>query len=377
MRALIILAVSLITVVASADIIYVNPGGSIQTALDAAAPGDTVLINDGVYNEAGITMKPGVKLRGTSGDTTAVIIDAGTPPLFESVFILSDCGDTTEISGLTITRGTSLTVPPYDGAGMWMQDSDPVIHNVMITECSAMNLGGGMYLDHSSPTLTHVTLRGNASPLGGGGIACRNGSNPSLENCTFMMNSAGSGGNMSCDQSSPRLDHCAFHGGATQNNGDGMYLTDHSSPTLTNVSFGTMQCNLPGSHGQCIFMEISSSPTFTNVSFSNSGLGYGELLYTLEGSCSPTFSCCNIYAWGGNSSKVGGSLSDPTGSDGNISEDPLYCDAVNWDLSVDAASPNLPGSPDNECGVLIGCYGQGCDSPVEETSWGAIKAMYR
>jgi len=377
MRVAIALTMLLLASAVSADVIYVNPGGSIQSALDSAAPGDTVLINDGVYNEAGIDMKPGVKLRGASGDTTAVIIDAGMPPIFESVFILHDCGDTTEISGLTIARGTSLTVPPFDGAGMWMQNSDPVIHNVMITECMATNLGGGMYLDHSSPTLTHVTLRGNASPLGGGGIACRNGSNASLENCTFMMNSAGSGGNMSCDQSSPRLSDCDFHGGATQNNGDGMYLTDHSSPMLTNVSFGTMQCNLPGSHGQCIFMEISSSPTFTNVCFSNSGLGYGDLLYTLEGSCSPTFSCCNIYAWGANSTKVGGSLSDPTGSNGNISQDPLYCDAVNWDLSVDAASPNLPGSPDNECGTLIGWHGQGCDSPVEVRSWGTIKAMYR
>ncbi len=354
-----------------------NPGGSIQAGIDSASPGDTVLINNGTYNEAGIEMKPGVKLRGASGDTSLVIIDAGSPPLFESVFILSDCGDTTEISSLTIARGTSLTVPPFDGGGMWMQDSDPVIHNVMITECSASNIGGGMYLDHSSPTMTHVKLRGNAAPLGGGGMACINGSNASLEQCTFLMNTATSGGNISCDQSSPRLDHCSFHGGGTANSGDGMFLTDNSSPTLTNVSFGMMQCNLPGSHGQCVFMEISSSPTFTNVCFHNSGLGYGDLLYTLDGSCSPTFSCCNIYAWGGNSSKVGGSLSDPTGSDGNISLDPQYCDAMNWVLEVFDTSPNLPGSPDNECGTLIGRFGAGCDDPVEERSWGSIKAMYR
>jgi len=77
------------------------------------------------------------------------------------------------------------------------------------------------------------------------------------------------------------------------------------------------------------------------------------------------------------STTYGGAITDPTGLNGNISMDPMYCDAVNWDLRVDAASPNLPQSPDNECGSLIGCFSQGCDSPVEATSWGSIKSLYR
>ncbi|HYD86447.1 MAG TPA: hypothetical protein VEA80_03135, partial [Vitreimonas sp.] len=31
---------------------FVNPGDSIQAAIDAAAPGDTILIGSGVYNES-------------------------------------------------------------------------------------------------------------------------------------------------------------------------------------------------------------------------------------------------------------------------------------------------------------------------------------
>jgi len=204
-----------------------------------------------------------------------------------------------------------------------------------------------------------------------------NGSAPHLQDCSFIMNSAQAGGNIACDQSSPVLADCYFAGGATQNDGDGMYLTDNSNPQLTNVSFGMMQSNLPNSYGQCVYMEVNSDPVFTNVCFQNSGLGYGPLLYSQESTSTPTFTCCNCYAWGPNSSTYGGFIADPTGSDGNISMDPLYCDAVNWDLTVDAASPNLPGSPDNTCGTLIGCFGEGCDSPVESKSWGAIKAMWR
>ncbi|MBD3348791.1 MAG: hypothetical protein GF400_06305 [Candidatus Eisenbacteria bacterium] len=381
MRSLVVMSLMLVVlgaVCASADIIYVNPGGSIQTGIDTAAPGDTVLVNDGTYNEAGIVMKPGVKLRGASDDTTAVLIDAGNPPIMDGIFYLTGCGDTTEISGMTLARGTSASVMPYQGGGMKLVNSSPVLRNLMIIECSALGQGGGVFCDNSSPEMTHVCLKGNAAYAGGGGgMALINGSDPHMLNCSLIMNSAQAGGNISCDQSSPMLTDCIFVGGATQNDGDGMYLTDNSHAQLTNVSFGMMQSNLPGSYGQCVYMEVNSDPVFTNVCFHNSGLGYGPLVYSQESTSVPTFTCCNCYAWGPNSSAYGGFITDPTGTDGNIKMDPLYCDALNWDLHVDAASPNLPTSPHNTCGTLIGCFGEGCDSPVESRSWGQIKGMWR
>jgi len=381
MRALCPLSVVLVALLASvavADIIYVNPGGSIQTGINAASPGDTVLVNDGTYNEAGIVMKPGVKLRGASDDTTAVLIDAGNPPIMDGIFYVTDCGDTTEIRGMTLARGTTASVAPYQGGGIKLVNSSPELINLMFIECSALGQGGAIFCDSSSPTLMNVCLKGNAAYAGGGGgMSLINGSNPHLQDCSLIMNSAQAGGNISCDQSSPVLTDCFFAGGATQNDGDGMYLTDNSNPQLTNVSFGMMQSNLPNSYGQCVYMEVNSDPVFTNVCFQNSGLGYGPLLYSQESTSTPTFTCCNCYAWGPNSSTYGGFITDPTGSDGNISMDPLYCDAVNWDLTVDAGSPNLPGSVHNTCGTLIGCFGQGCDVPVESTSWGRIKSMWR
>ena len=57
--------------------LYVGPGGftSIQAAVDAAAPGDEILIGEGVYQEAVLVNKPGLFIHGVSRD--AVILDGG------------------------------------------------------------------------------------------------------------------------------------------------------------------------------------------------------------------------------------------------------------------------------------------------------------
>ena len=59
-------------------------------------------------------------------------------------------------------------------------------------------------------------------------------------------------------------------------------------------------------------------------------------------------------------------------------EDPLFCDIASNDYSLCTNSPCLPEG--NPWGVTIGAHGEGCPScntPVESTSWGAIKALYR
>ena len=62
----------------------------------------------------------------------------------------------------------------------------------------------------------------------------------------------------------------------------------------------------------------------------------------------------------------------------NLFEDPLFCDVSTHDLTLCANSPCLPDS--NHWGELVGPLGEGCedcDSAVQRTSWGSIKAMFR
>jgi hypothetical protein len=67
------------------------------------------------------------------------------------------------------------------------------------------------------------------------------------------------------------------------------------------------------------------------------------------------------------------------GENNNISSDPLFCDPEQGDFTLSATSPCLPGQvPGSPCS-LIGARGVGCgeEIPVQVTSWGAIKAMYK
>ncbi len=73
-------------------------------------------------------------------------------------------------------------------------------------------------------------------------------------------------------------------------------------------------------------------------------------------------------------------MEDQTGTNGNISEEPFYCDftgAAGYDYHVCVDSPNVGAdSTGGDIGGLGGACTE-CASVVEATTWGAIKALYR
>ena len=106
---------------------------------------------------------------------------------------------------------------------------------------------------------------------------------------------------------------------------------------------------------------------------SNSIIAFGTAGAAVQcaGGGTVTLACCDVY------SNVGGDWVDCiTGQDivgDNLSEDPLFCGAETGDFTLQDDSPCVGGP----C-VLIGALDVGCPStPVEETSWGSIKATYR
>jgi hypothetical protein len=103
------------------------------------------------------------------------------------------------------------------------------------------------------------------------------------------------------------------------------------------------------------------------------GAGGGGIAGYISGDAA-TITCCDVYGnAGGNYDGV--IIPDQTGSNGNISEDPLFCSAPNLDYSIDAQSPCAAAN--NGCAIRMGMYDIGCDSPVERASWGSIKALFR
>jgi hypothetical protein len=96
----------------------------------------------------------------------------------------------------------------------------------------------------------------------------------------------------------------------------------------------------------------------------------GEAINTNPGLA--VLTCCDLYGNPGGD-WVGG-VADQYGVRGNISADPLFCDPGGDDFRLQEGSPCAPGE---ECG-LMGAWPVGCGgTPVEETSWGAVKALFR
>ncbi|MFN2543523.1 MAG: nitrous oxide reductase family maturation protein NosD [Actinomycetota bacterium] len=55
---------------------HVHPGESIQAAVDAASPGDTIKVDPGVYVEQVVIEKDGITLQGSGADPTGTVIQA-------------------------------------------------------------------------------------------------------------------------------------------------------------------------------------------------------------------------------------------------------------------------------------------------------------
>jgi hypothetical protein len=160
--------------------------------------------------------------------------------------------------------------------------------------------------------------------------------------CTFANNSTGSGGYVvvTSKVSHGILKGCTFWG--------------NSAPSGTIVFFG----------------EYDGRVDNTIIAASTAGraMYIGHVL---------SLSCCDIYGNVGGD-WVGG-LEDHLGINGNISEDPLFCDPENGDFTISSDSPCAPFSPPNEECDLIGAWPVGCESPTVtmEATWGRIKARFR
>jgi len=202
------------------------------------------------------------------------------------------------LDGFTITGGNANALGSLNcGGGMYNYSSSPTVTNCTFsgnTAGSVYGRGGGMYNTGSSPTVTNCTFSGNTasghytSAEGGGGMY-NNGGSPTVTNCTFSGNTTeyGSGGGM-CNYyyGSPTVTNCAFSGNTAVSDGGGMYNYS-GKPTVTNCTFSD---NTAGYYGGGMY-NSSGSPTVTNCTFSGNTADYdGGGMYNVSGS--PTVANC-------------------------------------------------------------------------------------
>jgi predicted outer membrane repeat protein len=282
------------------------------------------------------------------------------------------------------------------GGGLFGRDySSPHISDCVFSDNTG-GLGGGIFLDYMcTPELNGCTFSGNTA-WGGGALMCMNCCTPTLTDCEFSENiSEQSGGAvelLGCDAVT-LFDRCIFRDNVSAVDGGAIYSAG------SNV--GLRDCTLYGnsaSRGGAIFSIDYSVVWGRRSTFSGNSASLGATLYSarfeasvdLERSiiafsgpgaavicelgCGSALTCCDVY--GNEGGDWTGCLEGQLGVSGNISADPLFCDADGGDFTLHEDSPCVEDS-NPDCG-LIGAWPVGCGFPtaVRNTTWGRIKTAY-
>ncbi len=257
---------------------------TIQSAIDAAADGDTVLVASGTYLGAGNkNLDFGGRLITVRCDGLAgsCIIDCEN--LGRGFEFRNDEPDDSVVDGFTITRGDA-----YDGGGMYILDSSPTVVNCTFTGNAAHNGGGVLSESHSSNSGPHIrdcVFNANHADLhGGGGFYQQGEGSSTLTDCLFENNTADGYGGGAYVGAGAVVDECEFKnnraddGGGLASSGDNL-VTDcvfrdnvavDDGGAIRNFDSGTIaDCtflsNSAGDEGGAI--SNSRSPTITNCTF--------------------------------------------------------------------------------------------------------------
>ena len=243
---------------------------TIQTGLDTAGTGDTVLVASGTYFENIVwPATNGIKLIGENrettiidGDSLASVVRFSTEPVDSSTLIF----------GFTIQNG----LPSHYGGGIYCYQSSPSLKNVTIRNNSASYSGGGIYCYQSYPSLKNVTIRNNSAGYSGGGIFCSE-SSLDFTNVTICENSASGGGGIYCIKSILNMENAAIFNNFAEEHGGGMY-SYYSGLSLTNVTVRENSADYDGGGIFCSESSLDFNNEFRCNIYSNviTNRGYGS-----------------------------------------------------------------------------------------------------
>lgn len=278
------------------------------------------------------------------------------------------------------------------GGGFYAHDSNAFLDQCVVSGHLGANLGGGIYAGGqaamSAITVDGCTISGNTATAGGGGLYQTGGAlNASLSTfdgngktpaATFMYGGAlqATGGALTT------LDGLTCRNNQAQVGG-GIALTGCTDATVSNsvlsgntgmfwaggllfdncpnsgITGNTIYGNTGGGGGGGVYVSNCAPAVSNNISAGNFGgasfgNGFAFVSATVTPSCNDAFGNQNT-AWSG--------LTNPTGTNGNIAVDPLFCDAAGGNFQLQAASLCRPENS-GACGQIGAVLGSCFASPV-------------
>ena len=382
--------------VSAAEYVVPTDFALIEEAVAAAAHGDTVTVLPGEHLIVDFLAwgSRDLVVRSLSGPAVTTIRGVNGGSGWDHVIISGGATQASVLEGFTLAEF-------LEGA-IDINDASPTLRNLVIVDCGVAAdfapYGGGIYCENGSPVLIGVRFISNEA-LTGGAFYCSGGS-PTFFGCTFESNWAVDGGAVYLSTSNASFVACDFidNDARTYFSWDSLVYVDghggavnafRGAPSFSQCRFVHNRARDFVQHdtvalGGCGYFTYQSAPTFTGCTIVESGastLG-GAILatvgaqltfsstiiaFTSEGgglvvegvTAGATLACCDVY--GNNGGDYVGML-DPTGQDGNISANPLFCDSGAREYTLATGSPCLPAG--NDCGVQIGAHGEGCAWPT-------------
>ncbi len=299
---------------------------TIQSGINAASNGDTVIVAPDTYFEninfsgKSILLTSYFVFDHDTQYISSTIIDGSTYLNPDSASVVSFCNCEYEgsiLQGFTITGGSGTT---------WI---DPELPNL------TWHSGGGIFIYYASPIIrnniiTSNTVENNGSFDGasGGGLLCFRG-NPLICNNTFSTNQADYGAGLVTDYSGARImnNMIIYNSGGQQYGGGGVYcIGTDTEPILicNNVIYG----NYSMTTGGAIQLWTSSVTAKNNILWGNSQNSGGSIN---GNSINITFSV----------------IEDNFSGEGNITNDPQIVDFTTYQIS--SSSPCVDtGDPADE-----------------------------
>ncbi|MFO0834309.1 MAG: GC-type dockerin domain-anchored protein [Phycisphaerales bacterium] len=210
---------------------------TIQSAINAAAAGDSVVVAPGTYTGTGNRdinpLGKAITIRSASGAALTIIDCQGTQATPRRGFQVSSGTSSLVIDGFTIRNGYS-----SDGGAIWVfGNASPVIKNMVIETSGATRGGGAYFFGAGTPAFQNCSFRQNTATFGGG--VCEIGSGTAtFTDCTFDANTAtdhGAGGWVGSGPSS--FLRCTFSNGNATNGGGGVHVDGAGNTSFASCSF--------------------------------------------------------------------------------------------------------------------------------------------
>jgi hypothetical protein len=338
---------------------YHVPGDlpTIQSALNLAQPGDSVVVAPGTYPE-NLIMGHGVVLLGEQGAETTLVDGR----LLGPVISCESVNDFT-VQGLTLLRGRNAAYP--GGAGVAMNISRGDFLDCIFRDNQALRDGGGISVVDSDATILRCTFRDNSTNvqggLDGGGIFCYR-SFTLAEDCLIVNNRAHEGAGITVTQfSTAIIRRCILaENEATSVGVAGAGIAVLNSSVLAENN--TLVGNITPLEGATVALVSGAIFFEQNIVAHSTGVGI---------SCEAGNLACND-VWSSQNTNYEGCAPSST----NFSADPLFCDLLRFNLGLNETSPCAPANSPAGCG-LIGALDVACGViAVEPATWGRIKSHY-